>query len=523
MNTGRLLRVLSQALFLVVFVLLLGAAKWPLQGQADVNLFLRADPLAGLAVLLSLPHFAAGGQLLHLFIPALILLVLTAILGRFYCGWICPLGTCIDIFHAIFVRPFKKRDSRRANRPHLKYYVLAAVLLAALFGTQAAWVLDPSPLITRTFGTALHPALLRLQNWLVGHDTGPLAALGSRLNLAVTPERSFAFAWPVAAVFFIVLALGFVSRRHWCRTLCPLGALLGLAGRHGLWRRQVAEGCTACRRCVTDCKMGAIPAEAPRRTRTAECILCYNCVGCGGCVHTRIGLTRQSVGLEPQTDLSRRRLLAAAGAGLIYGLLAGSPLAATGRTRSAPSRFLIRPPGAIVRDASGRISRLMTESELRAQCLRCGECMKACPTGVIQPALLEVGLDGFYTPVMVAAVGCCERECNACGQVCPSGALRPFSPAEKPDIRIAEAAIDHTRCLSWQKGDEYTRCLQCEQVCPYGAVLGQDTDGSGQLRPVVRPEVCVGCGTCEFNCPVGPPLGSEAAIRIYRREDRDAT
>jgi len=63
--------------------------------------------------------------------------------------------------------------------------------------------------------------------------------------------------------------------------------------------------------------------------------------------------------------------------------------------------------------------------------------MKACPTNVIQPALVEGGFDGFYTPVIVGAVGWCEQSCNVCGQVCPSGALRPFTQEEKSRIQIA--------------------------------------------------------------------------------------
>jgi ferredoxin len=91
---------------------------------------------------------------------------------------------------------------------------------------------------------------------------------------------------------------------------------------------------------------------------------------------------------------------------------------------------------------------------------------------------------------------------------------------EKEEIKIADARVDHGTCLSWQKGDDYALCLICEQSCPYQAITAGDIDepgaadgsGSGQLRPVVQQDRCVGCGTCELNCPTGPP----SAIRIYR-------
>lgn len=513
-----MLRRASQVTFLALFVLLLRVAQWPTNSNLDVSLFLRADPLAGLVTLLSLPHFASAGHMLSLFFPALILLVLTAILGRFFCGWICPLGTCIDLFHLAFVRPFGKTDSRRGHWPHVKYYLLAGLLVAALFGVQVAWFLDPIPLTTRAFATAFHPALLSLQTWLVAHETGPLAALSSRLNLQWMPPRSFAFAWPLTGLFILALALSFVSRRYWCRNLCPLGALLAFVGRFGLWRRQVSDACIRCRKCVSDCKMAAIPEDAPGSTRTSECIICYNCLSCPQPGIVRIGLTTDSGGLDTGIDTSRRRLLGGIAAGLLYAIIARTSFV---RTSSLPahSRFLIRPPGAIVRDNNGSIARMMTEDEFRAQCLRCGECMKACPTNVIQPALHQAGLDGFYTPVISPAAGACEQSCNRCGQVCPSGALRPFTIEEKADIRIAEARIDTATCLSSQAGDDYTLCLICEGVCPYHAITAQDTDGSGQLRPLVNTGICVGCGLCEYNCPVGPP----SAIRIYRRGNRHGT
>jgi len=518
MNRGKNLRRLSQVVFLVIFVVLLRAAQWPLQDTTHVSIFLRADPLAALVTALALPHFISVG-LLCLFIPALALLVLTAVLGRFFCGWICPLGTCIDIFHVVLVRPLRKKDSQRANWPQLKYYILVAVLIAAFFGTQIAWFLDPMPLMTRTLATALHPALLKLQNWLAAHPDGLFAALSSRLSLEAVCGRSFALAWPVAGFLVFVLALGFVSRRYWCRNICPLGALLAFVGRHGMWRRHVAEACVQCKRCVSDCKMGAIPADEPTQTRTPECILCYNCVSCPQVGITRIGISADGEGMETGTDVTRRRLLGAVGAGLVYGILARSPLPGARKAQATQHQFLIRPPGAIVRDESGRIARMMTESEFRSQCLRCGECMKACITNVIQPALVEGGLDGFYTPVIVGAVGWCKESCNVCGQVCPSGALRLFTPDEKSRIQIAEARIDQTKCLSWQKGDDYRLCLVCEEMCSYNAITAEDTDGSGQLRPVVHPDICVGCGICEYNCPVGP----ESAIRIYRRDNQHAT
>jgi ferredoxin len=155
----------------------------------------------------------------------------------------------------------------------------------------------------------------------------------------------------------------------------------------------------------------------------------------------------------------------------------------------------------------------MTEDEFRELCVRCGNCMRACPTGGLQPALSQAGLDGVFTPVLVPQIGWCEQQCNACSRVCPTGALRPHTIEEKADIKLGLASVDPERCLSWQRGDDYKLCLVCVEHCPYQAVVAEMEEG--QLRPFVRPDKCVGCGQCEHFCPEGDS-GAAAAITVSR-------
>ncbi|MBC7288141.1 MAG: 4Fe-4S dicluster domain-containing protein, partial [Armatimonadetes bacterium] len=292
--------------------------------------------------------------------------------------------------------------------------------------------------------------------------------------------------------------------RFWCRTICPLGALLGLVARWGIWRR-VVEGCVGCKRCAGECKMGAIPRDRPEQTLTAECILCYDCIVCPKPGISRIALAPSAAGHRHTTGTTRREFLAAAGGGLIYGAVAATSLA-----RRPLSDKLIRPPGAIKRLPDGRIE-LLSEEEFRAACVRCGNCMKVCVTGGLQPAVLEAGWDGFYTPILVPTVGWCEQSCTACGEVCPSGALRPFRPEEKARIVIGRAHVDRNQCLSWRPGSLYKLCLVCAEHCPYGAI--NVIVDRGQRRPVVNEEKCVGCGLCENKCPVTP----QKAIKVQRK------
>ncbi len=478
--TIRWIRRTVQLAALLFFAWLIYQSRWVPGGHVAPPAFLRLDSLVVLTALLS-----RGPVVLKYLLPGIVLLVLTAVFGRFFCGWLCPLGTCIDISDSIF---FRRRGGQRPAqaRPRWKYYVLAAVLVAAVLGAQIGWLVDPIPLLTRTAATVIYPLSLGAYNLFINR------------------------AGPLLHHFGIYL---YPARRMWCRSFCPLGALLALVGRFGIWKRYVTEQCTGCGLCSRVCKMGAIPADRCNQTDTAECILCYDCATCPQPGAMRIGLhLRMSGGANPATDISRRAFVSALGAGVAYGLLVR-----LGLRRAPVHPKLIRPPGANIRDAAGNLRR-MTEAEFRELCVRCGNCMRACPTGGLQPAITQAGLDGAFTPVLVPAIGFCEQQCNACSQVCPTGALRPHTVEEKSRIKLGLAVIDRDRCLSWQKGSEYLLCLVCVEHCSYQAVVARKH--RGQLRPFVLSDVCVGCGQCEFNCPAGQPAGTPSAITVSRRSSQ---
>ncbi|MFH0899972.1 MAG: 4Fe-4S dicluster domain-containing protein, partial [Pseudomonadota bacterium] len=156
-------------------------------------------------------------------------------------------------------------------------------------------------------------------------------------------------------------------------------------------------------------------------------------------------------------------------------------------------------------------------------CVKCGACMKVCPTGGLQPALHEAGVEGLWSPILVPRIGCCEHSCTLCSRVCPTGAIRHLTLAEKvgsppvPEpVRIGSAAFDRGRCLPWAND---TDCIVCEEVCPttpkaiyfkLETVTLRDGSTRTLKRPYVDLERCTGCGTCEARCPVF----DRAAIRV---------
>jgi MauM/NapG family ferredoxin protein len=158
--------------------------------------------------------------------------------------------------------------------------------------------------------------------------------------------------------------------------------------------------------------------------------------------------------------------------------------------------------GVIVPDACIRPPGAVPEPAFLDRCIRCGLCMKACPTNTLQPAWFAAGPEGMFSPVLTARRAPCEPECNACGLVCPTGALRKLPLEEKKWAKVGTAVVLPGRCLAWAEGK---RCVVCEEVCPYGAITNIQTAASAVPAPEVKTSRCYGCGYCEQFCPVRVP------------------
>ncbi|MGC8784912.1 MAG: 4Fe-4S binding protein [Armatimonadota bacterium] len=484
-------RRIVQVLFLALFVVLLAFTVYPLRSPIPVDFFFRADPLAVLST------FIASREVIGALIPlAAVTLALTLVLGRFFCGWFCPMGTVIDLSDRFLVRR-TRRAAGAKGFPQVKYYILAAVLVSALFSVQVTYFFDPFAILTRTVVWVLF-APIALLGRVVTSSPWVADWAPSLTQVAFIPETQPHYRMNLLAAIFCagILALGLVSRRFWCRNLCPLGALLAFFSGWGIVRRQTqSDKCIECHRCDRECKMGAILPDS-HRYLARECIYCYNCVSVCAPGATSFPITLRREGFETVTDLNRRRLLGFAALGALWAGISAGDIGAKKVGNSpikASSAFRIRPPGSL------------PEEQFLQKCVRCSLCMKVCPTNGLQPALTEAGIEGFWTPVLIPRIGHCAQHCTACGDVCPTDAIQPFTAAEKKYLFIGRAYIDRSSCIVWAQDK---KCLVCDEHCSYRALHWKVVDGL--RRPFVNEYLCTGCGECEAKCPVQPI----AAIRV---------
>ena len=499
------LRIASQVVCLVGFLWLFLQTEYRGVDELPypVSLLFRIDPLAALADFMAPGAF--GWALLW---PALLLIVLTAVIGRFFCGWICPLGATLDGLGKIIGRG--QRTMSPAWR-RLKYLLLVAMIVTALFEVQLFGLLDPLSIFLRTLTFSLYPVYNLALNGVFDFTYNvniPLISPALNASYPFFRDNLMAFHQPFfqLALFTFLFFLGIlflekIDRRFWCKNICPLGALFGLCASRSLLERSPDGLCSDCQMCGTECRSGAVATEGYRKQ---ECFLCLDCTDY--CPSNRVSYRWVSRPTPAAgVDLTRRHVTGAVACGALLG-----PIIRIAPQPHRTNSELIRPPGAVA------------EEEFLRRCIRCGECMKVCIGSALHPALLQAGSAGLWTPLLVARLGYCEYNCTLCGQVCPTGAIRELKLEEKKKEVIGLAVIDKNRCLPFARGEE---CLVCEEHCPTGekAIVFENRDvliNSKVKRlkfPKVIKKLCIGCGICETKCPVE---GRSAILMTNEGESR---
>jgi len=485
----QVLRRISQVVFLILFGYLFFSAAYPLTSRISVDLFLRTDPLLALSSGIAVRHLSLW------MIPAALLLFAALFIGRYYCGWICPLGTILDGADRII----GKKDNRQMiHLRWIKFSILVMIIAGSFVSFQLAGFFDPISLLTRTAAVVLYPLFVLAAEGLLSllmaipFLTETVFRLSDALRGSVLPVYApvFTATLTVACIFLLLLVGNLITRRFWCRHICPLGALYGFFSTRRLHKRLVNDDCIECGICAAECRMGAISSDG-KTTRHAECINCMDCAAV--CPAEAVYFAWYPRTEKIRYDFTRRKFLAAGAAGCVAAGLAAVAVTPPGQRGKA-----VRPPGAV------------DEQAFLDRCIRCGECIRVCSTSGrgLQYASLQTGLSGIWTPLLIPETGYCELYCVMCGEVCPTGAIRKLREEERTDIKMGTAHFDKTRCIPWYYGEN---CMVCEEHCPLPEKAIQfkrrraeriSGEISEVLLPFVDEALCIGCGICVNKCPV---------------------
>ncbi len=454
---------------------------------------------------------------------SLVLILITLLVGRVYCSVICPLGVFQDLVIRLskWVRPKARPLAFTARRTLWRQFFLWATLagVAAGWAGFALSLTDPYSNYGRLASTLFRPLLTLANNAVVGVANAVGIDSLYRVNLP----------WPgigalVAPALFltVIVAMSAMRGRLYCNTVCPVGTLLGWVARHAMFRIVIDESaCTKCGACFRTCKAQCIDL----RKGTVDfdrCVACNNCISvCDDHgINYRFMWRRNKKtttgsasgkGGSGVKDPARRALLGTTAAALAVssGLTKWSR-AAEGSGKGPVSQI----PAAAKENVSIGVSPPGSASVERflERCTACQLCVTACPSHVLQPALFEYGLKGFMKPRLEFNAAFCDFDCVRCAEVCPDGAITLLPVPQKQLQQIGLATFHVDKCIVKTQG---TDCAACSEHCPTKAVFTVPY-GKNLRLPEVKQELCIGCGACQFACPVKPDKAiTVAGVRVH--------
>ena len=462
-------------------------------------LFMFVDFATGKAKFVAkLAHFQVMPALIGgMFGILAILLLLSFIFGRVYCSTLCPFGVLQDILERIstFWMNKKKRVNRYGySKPKnkLRYILLAAAVVAFLVGSShLLLLLDPYSNFGRITANLFTPAYTGVNNLL------QMALL--HFNNYTLHYSSIYIVWAsftFALVTLLAIAASvFLSGRLFCNTLCPAGALLSLVSRYSIFKINVDKTlCNNCGLCEKNCKAQCIDSKS-KTIDASRCVGCFNCLSSCAKGGVKYQLTNPIAGMkkdkkattQEETGKSRREFIATSAT--IAGSLPLLGVKANNTEENIPDRSIpILPPGSKSLD------------HFNKHCTACHLCIARCPTHVLKPAALQYGLGFMLKPHASYEHGFCNPNCSACTEVCPNHAILPITMEEKKLVQMGIAEFIIERCIVYTEG---TDCGACSEHCPSQAVHMVPYEGTLTI-PKLTPELCIGCGGCEYICPVQP-------------------
>ena len=440
-------------------------------------------------------------------IAIIFLMLLTLIMGRVYCSVLCPLGILQDIITHIRGW-FEKKQTRknRFNYTNPKTWLRVGVLIGFILliimgfcniiGTTFVSFIEPYSAYGRIASSLMAPI------YKYGNNIIADAMIDTDCYLFYHVEDYMYLPLVIIAIvtLSVVGVMAWVGGRVYCNTICPVGTILGYLSRYSLLKPVInTEKCNGCKKCERNCKASCIDAKN-HKIDYSRCIMCMNCLE--NCNTKAITYTRRKNKLsrtheknDENISVSRRNFMTTS---VMFATIAVAK--ATDKTidgglapiidKQKPQRKCrIVPPGAV------------SLAHLQQHCTGCQFCISSCPNGVLRPSTT---LETFMQPVVEYERGYCRPECVRCSNACPTGAFYAISVEEKSSIQVGRAVVKLDACVMADKG---RKCGNCADKCPSGAIKIvpiNPHDPKSRYMPVVNESKCIGCGACEYYCPIRP-------------------
>lgn len=442
------------------------------------------------------------------FLPALmaldfgilvVLIILTLLFGRLYCSVICPLGVMQDIFGWLGRKSKKNRYSYSQEKRVLRYTILGVFVVCLIVGfAPATTLLAPYSAYGRIVNSLFRPLYDLLNNLIASIESNYDSYLFSEAEIWMRSVTTF-----VIALLTLIIP-GVLAWRHgrtYCNTICPVGTILSFFARFSLLRVQVDESkCNKCSLCEKNCKAAAIDSKNGK-VDYSRCVVCGDCLT--KCKHGALSYkplihsAEKAKSTHSEEPVSPERRAVLTGAAMLIGTAAMAQakikvdggLAALEDKQTPRRQTPIVPPGAL------------SARHMQRHCTACQLCVSACPNNVLRPSSDPLR---FMQPEMSFERGYCRPECTHCSQVCPTAAIKPIRPEDKPLIHVGRAVWIADNCIPVRNGDT---CGACARHCPVEAIqMVEYTTREGRMVfvPAVDSERCIGCGKCEFLCPARP-------------------
>ncbi|MBF0410208.1 MAG: 4Fe-4S binding protein [Candidatus Riflebacteria bacterium] len=492
-----------QICFLALFVVLFLKTRYPFKDEMGIEFFFRLSPL--LPIVDVVQNYALNIDLL---IPGVLIVAITYLFGRFFCSWICPLGALLDLFSWLFkpfslIKPFPAISTAFLRK--IPAFLLMFSIFTAALHTSFWAFFDPISITLRFFTLIFFPIFSYFGTKIINFSRSfqPLEEITSSIvrywEKLVLPEGINHVSDFHSVVFLLVIIFGleFFSRRFWCRYVCPSGCFLGLISKSAYSGIQINSSCVSCGQCVEKCPMGAIEkdiSEKALQINRSLCTLCFDCIyRCPPNVRA-LDFSKKTAETfnESSSAFTRRDFLRS-----ISASIAAFGLTKIVQKNPSEKAFFIRPPGAI------------PEEEFLEKCIKCMACVRMCKSNgsCLQPSPIKTDILELWTPVAVMRTGYCEYNCNLCGQICPTQAIKPLQLEKKQKLSIGKAVFETTLCIPYSRGED---CLVCEEHCPVPqkAIKFRERkiktkNGTKTIkRPYVDYSLCIGCGICEHKCPL---------------------